>query len=651
MRRRPYRRKLPGEPRPTRANPYPSPKRKRGVIEFARDTRVRAPVARAPGSDSCTSVWRSADCCSSSVVATDSSWVGSLSFQDICDGGADALLVPQITCASVVCPHAPASWSASCFAQPTRRPRLQLVHRAFRRRPKAGDHSVDMVRANVEREHLPSSMSAVHFNGIRNDSPRAFVQFNGEMPKLCTLRHSTDRVRPEIRRMRDIMLVVHRPSRIAVQPRAVAGPCQQIRERFGHRSTLTPSRAEVNPSPKRKRGVVGSARGAGVFPPVARAPGWDSALLPVARAPGWDSALPPVARAPGSDYYTVRSRRHVVGAVFVMALALVTMFSGSALAQSGDGYDMTWNTVDGGGGTSTADGYRLRGTIGQPDPETLTADGYVLKGGFWSPNPRLPAAPAAPHDARKNRYITITPSTNSTNMVAYQVTLASMKRCSGDDRRACIVDDDCPGVCDNNGDLQCVDDTICSPGNCVPTAPCVEHSSVGTVAKWVDEPYESSCVPLDDCGGQWFANLSDSAVHRVWTEDVLHIADCVIVPVASYAVRATTNGVVFSTPLTVGTVTKPNVHYADCVGPVEGDPPEFTVADGFVNVTDVQAYLIANQGGASAPHTTWIDLHSGSVPVVPQQILNVGDLQTIKFGFLGQTYVETPGHEDPGDCP
>jgi len=36
---------------------------------------------------------------------------------------------------------------------------------------------------------------------------------------------------------------------------------------------------------------------------------------------------------------------------------------------------------------------------------------------------------------------------------------------------------------------------------------------------------------------------------------------------------------------------------------------------------------------------------------VPQQILNVGDLQTIKFGYLGQTYVETPGQENPGDCP
>ena len=45
-----------------------------------------------------------------------------------------------------------------------------------------------------------------------------------------------------------------------------------------------------------------------------------------------------------------------------------------ASAQSGSGNDLSWWTVDGGGGTSVSwDGrYALGGTLGQPDPGLLT---------------------------------------------------------------------------------------------------------------------------------------------------------------------------------------------------------------------------------------------------------------------------------------
>lgn len=56
----------------------------------------------------------------------------------------------------------------------------------------------------------------------------------------------------------------------------------------------------------------------------------------------------------------------------------------AALAQSGGGYDLTWNTVDGGGyAWSTGGGYALGGTVGQPDAGALTGGGYTLTGGFW----------------------------------------------------------------------------------------------------------------------------------------------------------------------------------------------------------------------------------------------------------------------------
>jgi hypothetical protein len=36
-------------------------------------------------------------------------------------------------------------------------------------------------------------------------------------------------------------------------------------------------------------------------------------------------------------------------------------------AQSGGGFDLSWSTMDGGGGTSTGGAYAVSGTIGQPD--------------------------------------------------------------------------------------------------------------------------------------------------------------------------------------------------------------------------------------------------------------------------------------------
>jgi hypothetical protein len=57
----------------------------------------------------------------------------------------------------------------------------------------------------------------------------------------------------------------------------------------------------------------------------------------------------------------------------------------SLVAESGGGYDLTWNTYDGGGGTSTGGGFELSGTAGQPDAgeQVLTGGNYSLAGGFW----------------------------------------------------------------------------------------------------------------------------------------------------------------------------------------------------------------------------------------------------------------------------
>ncbi len=67
-----------------------------------------------------------------------------------------------------------------------------------------------------------------------------------------------------------------------------------------------------------------------------------------------------------------------------LLIVLLSLLASVALAQSGGGYDLTWNTVDGGGYTwSEGGGYALGGTIGQPDAGTLSGGGYTLTGGFW----------------------------------------------------------------------------------------------------------------------------------------------------------------------------------------------------------------------------------------------------------------------------
>ncbi len=53
-----------------------------------------------------------------------------------------------------------------------------------------------------------------------------------------------------------------------------------------------------------------------------------------------------------------------------------------AAAVGGD-FDLTWYTVDGGGGTSSGGDFVLRGTIGQPDTGDLAGGDFTLRGGFW----------------------------------------------------------------------------------------------------------------------------------------------------------------------------------------------------------------------------------------------------------------------------
>jgi uncharacterized membrane protein len=74
----------------------------------------------------------------------------------------------------------------------------------------------------------------------------------------------------------------------------------------------------------------------------------------------------------------------IVSALLILFALSQSQTSAPASAQSGGTYDLTWNTLDGGGATFSAGGaYELGGTIGQADAGTMSGGQYALGGGFW----------------------------------------------------------------------------------------------------------------------------------------------------------------------------------------------------------------------------------------------------------------------------
>ena len=84
-------------------------------------------------------------------------------------------------------------------------------------------------------------------------------------------------------------------------------------------------------------------------------------------------------------------------------IALVSFMGAIALATAAapgpeGGFDLSWNTTDGGGGASSNGGFELEGTIGQPDAAQLimTGGSFELQGGFWSGVAGEPSETCAP---------------------------------------------------------------------------------------------------------------------------------------------------------------------------------------------------------------------------------------------------------------
>jgi len=208
---------------------------------------------------------------------------------------------------------------------------------------------------------------------------------------------------------------------------------------------------------------------------------------------------------------------------------------------------------------------------------------------------QAPLAASAPDDVRKNRYVSFIPN-NSESSAAFQVEMTS-------------------GV-----------------------------GPAGVVG-WVSAPSDPSG------NGVWVSSVVDAPVLRTWPEDVIHVGDCEIVPVSTYLISASVDGVVFSDAVEVGTILKPGaLHHGDIVGVNTGT--EYTPPQLVANVTDVQALLFCMQEAPNAPPLTWCDLHGNGTGTPPNYLANVSDLQVILKGLEGLTYLAA--HLDnvvPADCP
>ena len=70
--------------------------------------------------------------------------------------------------------------------------------------------------------------------------------------------------------------------------------------------------------------------------------------------------------------------------VGVATLALLLAPLSMAQAQTGGDFDLTWNSMDGGGRMNLSGGnYTLNGSIGQPDAGIHAGGLYRLEAGFW----------------------------------------------------------------------------------------------------------------------------------------------------------------------------------------------------------------------------------------------------------------------------
>ena len=68
--------------------------------------------------------------------------------------------------------------------------------------------------------------------------------------------------------------------------------------------------------------------------------------------------------------------------ITLLLAGLLILLLANAVMAAPQALDLSWWTVDGGGGNSSGGDYTISGTIGQPDAGYLTGGDFTLRGGF-----------------------------------------------------------------------------------------------------------------------------------------------------------------------------------------------------------------------------------------------------------------------------
>ena len=133
---------------------------------------------------------------------------------------------------------------------------------------------------------------------------------------------------------------------------------------------------------------------------------------------------------------------HVRAIVWLLTVAgMVGMFAGPP-------YDLSWHSIDGGGGESAGGGYIMSAVIGQPDAGTMSGGGYILSGGFFA----VATDPECPADTDDN---------GSVEVIDLLALLAAWGACP-------TPPAPCPSDIDNNGSVEVIDllALLAAWGNC-----------------------------------------------------------------------------------------------------------------------------------------------------------------------------------------
>jgi len=229
-----------------------------------------------------------------------------------------------------------------------------------------------------------------------------------------------------------------------------------------------------------------------------------------------------------------------------------------------------------------------------------------------------PIAPA-PHDRKKNRYISFDPH-NGPQVVAFRVQKAAVAAGSG--------------FCTMTG-LPCIGAP--AQGTCAGGQLCAAAFPSGSPAHscWVQTPVQTATAD------QYTAKCDSTPVFRVWTEPVVHVGDCEIIPNSDYTVFTNTVGpveVLSGLAVQTSEVSSFNSKlWADSVGVNNGI--EWTTPNRFTNVQDVLAILAFISGSAIKPEFTVVNLQATSASdSCLNPFVNVGDVLIASQAITGASY-------------